>query len=124
MPSNKLPSKMLPSNELPSSNKARKGPTTAVALGYDPAKDTAPRILAAGRGELAEAMLAMAERHHVPVYEDHPLADALVKLEIGAHVPPELYRAVAEVISFLWTLERERSRSNEEAATHDSGHRG
>lgn len=87
----------------------RRGPKAAVALGYDP-KDQAPRILAAGQGELAEAMLSLAEKHQVPVFEDHPLANALVRLEIGAYVPPELYAAVAEVLAFLWQMEREQSR--------------
>lgn len=82
-------------------------------MSYDPAKENAPRIVAAGKGELAEAMLAMAERHKVPVLENHPLANALVKLEIGAYVPPELYAAVAEVLAFLWDLEREQSRARE-----------
>lgn len=94
--------------------KARKGPKAAVAMSYDPAKDTAPRIVAAGQGELAEAMLALAEKHNVPVYADHPLANALVKLEIGAYVPPELYAAVAEVLAFLWEMERAQSRTGEE----------
>jgi flagellar biosynthesis protein len=94
----------------------RRGPKAAVALGYDPQKDEAPRILAAGKGELAEAMLALAERHKVPVVADHPLANALVRLEIGAYVPPELYAAVAEVMAFLWEMERAQSRLKEEAA--------
>ncbi|MFZ5825171.1 MAG: EscU/YscU/HrcU family type III secretion system export apparatus switch protein [Bacillota bacterium] len=97
--------------------KPRRGPKAAVALGYDPASDQAPRIIAAGRGELAEALLARAEQHKVPVLEDHPLANALVRLEIGAYVPPELYAAVAEVLAFLWNLEREQARSKQEGGT-------
>lgn len=94
--------------------KPRRGPMAAVALGYDPAKDNAPRVLAAGRGELAEAMLALAEQNRVPVVGDHPLANALVKLEIGAYVPPEMYTAVAEILAFLWDQERELARRKEE----------
>lgn len=94
--------------------KPKRGPTAAVALGYDPAKDNAPRILAAGRGELAEAMLALAEKNQVPVVGGHPLANALVKLEIGAYVPPEMYTAVAEILAFLWDQERELARRKEE----------
>lgn len=95
---------------------ARKGPRAAVAMSYDPGQDAAPRIVAAGKGELAEAILALAEKHQVPVFADHPLANALVKLEIGAYVPPELYAAVAEILAFLWNLEREQSRTREEGA--------
>ncbi len=101
----------MPNQEQPKSRP--KGPRAAVALGYDPEKDTAPRIIAAGKGELADALLAMAEKHKVPIHSDHPLANALVKLEIGAYVPPELYAAVAEVLAFLWNMEREQSRLKE-----------
>lgn len=85
----------------------------AVALGYDPAKDDAPRILAAGQGELAEQLLKVARAHNVPVRADHPLAQALVKLEVGAAIPPELYAAVAEVLAFLWKLEQDKSTAGE-----------
>lgn len=84
----------------------------AVALGYDPEKDEAPKVLAAGRGELAEHLVEIARSHGVPIHEDHPLANALVKLELGAAVPPELYAAVAEVLAFLWKLEREKAKQN------------
>ncbi|MFZ5818137.1 MAG: EscU/YscU/HrcU family type III secretion system export apparatus switch protein [Bacillota bacterium] len=100
-----------------SSRKPRRGPKAAVALSYDPATDVAPKIVAAGRGELAEALLTIAQRHEVPVLEDHPLANALVRLEIGAYVPPELYNAVAEVLAFLWNLEREQARLKEGGAS-------
>lgn len=81
----------------------------AVALGYTPGKDDAPRVLAAGQGELADAMLNLARKHNIPVHADHPLASALVKLEVGAAIPPELYAAVAEVLAFLWRLEQEKA---------------
>ncbi|HWI63947.1 MAG TPA: EscU/YscU/HrcU family type III secretion system export apparatus switch protein [Symbiobacteriaceae bacterium] len=87
----------------------KKGRKAAVALGYDPKKDEAPRILAAGQGELAEAVLNLAQKHKIPVHTDHPLANALVKLEVGAAIPPELYAAVAEVLAFLWRLEQEKA---------------
>lgn len=94
--------------------KKGKGRPTAVALGYDPTKDVAPRVLAAGRGELAEAILALAEQHQVPIHTDSSLADALVRLRLGASIPPELYAAVAEVLAFLWSLEQRRERGREE----------
>jgi len=84
-----------------------------VALGYDPQKAAAPRVLASGRGELAEAILALAEQHQVPIHTDSSLADALVRLRLGASIPPELYAAVAEVLAFLWTLEHRRGREEE-----------
>jgi flagellar biosynthesis protein len=87
----------------------KRRPKAAVALGYDPAQDPAPRIVAAGQGDLAEALGRIAREHDVPIYEHHPLADALVGLRIGAVVPPELYAAVAEVMAFLWRLEHAKT---------------
>ncbi|HEY3364495.1 MAG TPA: EscU/YscU/HrcU family type III secretion system export apparatus switch protein [Symbiobacteriaceae bacterium] len=87
----------------------RKSRKAAVALGYDPASDHAPQIIAAGRGEMAEALVRIAQKYHVPVHTDHPLAEALVRLDVGEAIPPELYAAVAEVLAFLWRLEQEKS---------------
>lgn len=94
--------------------KQRKGIPAAVALGYDPQRDVAPHVLAAGRGELAEAILALAEQHGVPIHTDSGLAEALVRLRIGENIPPELYAAVAEVLAFLWTLEQREGQRREE----------
>lgn len=87
----------------------RRGRKAAVALGFDPAKDAAPRIIAAGQGDLAEALVRVAKKYQIPIHQDHPLAEALVRLDIGENIPPELYAAVAEVMAFLWRLEAERS---------------
>jgi flagellar biosynthesis protein len=80
----------------------------AVALRYDPVRDDAPRVLAAGEGKMAEALLRIAEEHRVPIHTDAALAGALIKLKVGAEIPPELYAAVAEVLAFLWRLEWEK----------------
>ncbi len=104
-------------------NPKRKGRKAAVALGYDPQTDEAPRVLAAGRGELAESLLRIARESDVPIYEDHPLAEALVRLEVGAQIPPELYSAVAEVLVFLWGLEQ-RGAPGEPPSAGDSPPKG
>lgn len=87
-----------------STSKPRKA---AVALGYDPKQDAAPKVLAAGQGEIARMIEQVAQAHGVPIHQDHPLAQALVRLEVGSQIPPELYRAVAEVLAFLYKLESE-----------------
>jgi len=81
----------------------------AVALGYQQGQDEPPKVLATGRGLIAENLVRIAEENAVPIHTDHPLANALIKLELGASVPPELYAAVAEVLAFLYRLEQERS---------------
>jgi flagellar biosynthesis protein len=91
-------------------------PRAAVALGYDPEKDPAPRVLAAGKGEIARQIEAIAREHAVPIHQDHPLAEALVRLETGSYIPPELYRAVAEVLAFLYQMEGRAASRKEDRA--------
>jgi flagellar biosynthesis protein len=73
----------------------------AVALQYDKADVPVPRVVAQGRGETGEAILALAREHGVPIEENAPLAEALAQLELGEDIPEALYRAVAEVLVFI-----------------------
>jgi flagellar biosynthesis protein len=80
-------------------------PQTAIALRYDPEHgDTAPRVLASGKGASAEQILRLAQEHDIPLRRDPALASALSPLSLGASVPPELFRAVAEVLAFVYKL--------------------
>ena len=74
-------------------------PKIAVALEYTPGEQ-APKILATGRGYIAESIIEKAGEADVPVYADSKLADTLSKLEIG-EIPPELYTVVAEILVFV-----------------------
>ena len=76
----------------------------AVALKYDGQKDVAPRVMAKGRGDIAEKIIAVAKEHDVPLYEDPNLVQVLEALELETEIPPELYRAVAEVLAFIYRL--------------------
>jgi flagellar biosynthesis protein len=76
----------------------------AVALGYDPDKDGAPRVLAAGRGLLAEQIISIAGQQGIPIREDTLLAAALAQVELDAEIPPELYALVAEVLAYVYRL--------------------
>jgi flagellar biosynthesis protein len=76
----------------------------AVALKYDGKKDKAPRVVAKGRGAIAEKIIDIAKEHHVPLYEDKNLIQILEALDLETEVPPELYRAVAEVLAFIYRL--------------------
>lgn len=80
----------------------------AAALRYDPARDGAPRVVAAGEKLIAEAIIHRAQQYGVPIYEDPDLAAALVKLQVGTEIPPNLYRAVAHVLVFVHGLNEER----------------
>jgi flagellar biosynthesis protein len=76
----------------------------AVALQYDGKKNTAPRVIAKGRGEMAEKIIEIAGDHNVPLYKDKNLVHILEALELETEIPPELYRAVAEVLAFIYRL--------------------
>ncbi|MCB1478093.1 MAG: EscU/YscU/HrcU family type III secretion system export apparatus switch protein [Rhodobiaceae bacterium] len=73
----------------------------AVALGYDHGTGEAPRVLAKGRGAVAERIIESAQEHGVHVEENPILAEALSQVELDDKIPEDLYRAVAEVISFV-----------------------
>ena len=79
----------------------------AVALKYRADKDRAPRITAKGRGHLAEKIVAVAKANDIPLHQDQNLVELLDALEIDTQIPPELYRAVAEVLAFIYRLNRE-----------------
>jgi flagellar biosynthesis protein len=76
----------------------------AVALKYDGKKDKAPRVVARGRGAIAEKIMAVARDNDVPLHEDKNLVQILEALELETEIPPELYRAVAEVLAFIYRL--------------------
>lgn len=80
-------------------------PKTAIALRYDPhSGDSAPRIVATGKGETAARILQLAAGHNIPLRQDPALAEALSALDLGASIPPELFRAVAEVLAFVYKM--------------------
>ena len=79
---------------------------TAIALEYDPYVDDAPKVLATGKGLVAEKIIEEAKKSDVPVHKDSKLAGTLSKLEIGDMIPPELYEAVAEVLVFVDAMEK------------------
>ena len=76
----------------------------AIALKYDQEKSNAPKLIAKGRGEMAEKIIEIAKTHHLPLYEDENLVSILEALEVESEIPPELYRAVAEVLAFIYRL--------------------
>ena len=76
----------------------------AATLKYIPEKHSAPKVTAAGRGEIAKKILEVARMHDIPIHEDPDLAVALSKLDIGQEIPPALYRVVAEILAFIYRM--------------------
>ena len=85
---------------------------TAVALEYNPSEE-APKIIASGKGFLAERIIDKAKESDVPIHKDNRLAQSLYKLEIGDYIPKELYQVVAEVLLFVDRLDRIKAKESE-----------
>ena len=79
-----------------------KTPRQAIALTYD--GQQAPTLSAKGDDELAEAILAIAREHEVPIYENAELVRLLARMELGDRIPEALYLTIAEIIAFAWQL--------------------
>lgn len=84
---------------------------TAIALEYNPDEE-APKVIATGKGVLADKIIEKAKESSVPVHEDSKLAATLSKLEIGDMIPPSLYEAVAEILVFVDAMEKIRKKGS------------
>jgi flagellar biosynthesis protein len=82
---------------------------TAIALGYNP-DDPAPKIIATGKGYLADKILLAADQNKIPVHKDDRLAATLSKLDLGDYIPPELYDIVSEILLFVDNMDRIKSK--------------
>ena len=80
----------------------------AVALRYDSTNEGAPRVVAKGKNEVADRIISLAKQHGVALWEDRDLVQMLGLLELGAEIPPRLYRALAEILAHLYRLEAQR----------------
>ena len=78
----------------------------AVALKYDKEKDNAPKVVAKGKDYMAERIIHIAKENGVPIYPDRDLVQVLEALDLDFEIPAELYRAVAEVLIFVYDLNR------------------
>ena len=76
----------------------------AVALKFDQAKSMTPRVVAKGKGHIAEQIMQVARKNDVPFHEDPNLANVLEAMELESEIPAELYRAIAEVLVFIYRL--------------------
>lgn len=98
--------------EIPNATAVVVNPTHyAVAIRYELESMAAPKVLAKGKNYLARRIRQIAADHQVPVIENAPLAQALYKsAEVGQEIPPHLYRAVAEVLAYIFRLMHPRTK--------------
>lgn len=86
----------------------------AVALAYL-AGDAAPRVVAKGRGLIAEEIIKRAKDHGVFVHQSKELVALLMQVDLDQHIPPALYRAVAELLAWLYYVESARQSGDAQA---------
>lgn len=82
----------------------------AVALKYSPKEDRAPKVTAKGRGFIADKILELAKKHNIPIKEDPDLVQVLAKLDIDKEIPPSVYKVVAEILSFVYSVSKKYKR--------------
>ena len=78
---------------------------SAIALAYQ-AGSAAPKVVAKGRGLIAQAIIERAKEHGVFVHESEDLLSLLMQVELDENIPPQLYQAVAELLAWIYRLER------------------
>lgn len=79
-------------------------PKKAAALKYETGVDRAPHLVASGSGWLAEKIIETARAHNIPLKEDPPLVEILSTLDLYQEIPPDLYKAVAEILVFIYKM--------------------
>ncbi|WP_078413308.1 EscU/YscU/HrcU family type III secretion system export apparatus switch protein [Priestia abyssalis] len=79
----------------------------AVALSYESSTDDAPKVLAKGKGFVADQIIEKARDHQIPIQEDASLVELLGQLAINEKIPEELYQAVAEIFAFVYRLDQQ-----------------
>lgn len=92
------------------------GEKQAVALSYKKGENVAPKIVAKGRGYLAESILQAAQAASVPVYKNKTLATMLMALELDREIPPALYSAVAEVLAYVYRMDQKEKKKQSPSA--------
>lgn len=75
---------------------------SAIAINYDKEKDIAPKIVAKGKGVIAEKIIDIAKQNNIPLYEDLDLIEVLSKVDVGQEIPPQLYKLIAEVLIYIY----------------------
>ena len=79
----------------------------AVALGYDEKKDNAPKVLASGKGLIAEKIIEIAKQNGIRIHNDANLAKILSIVELNSYIPYEVYSVVADILSYIYNKDEE-----------------
>lgn len=88
----------------------KKSRKSASVLKYEENQDISPKLIAKGKGIVADHILKEAEKHEIPIRKDPSLTELLSQLEINQSIPEELYQAVAEVFAFIYKVDHKTSK--------------
>lgn len=80
----------------------------AVALRYDQETSDAPKVVAKGKGFVAENIIQAAQQNQIPIYQNKTLASMLMAVDLDREIPPDLYKAVAEVLAYVYRLDQKK----------------
>ena len=86
--------------------KSKEKKQRAVALKYESKSDNAPKVIAKGEGKVAEKIIDIAKKHNIFIHDDPDLIEALSQLDIHEEIPTELYAVVAELLAFIYALNK------------------
>jgi len=78
----------------------------AVALAYRPESDNAPKVVASGKGRVAQRIIELAKEHGIYIHDDPDMVEALSQLDLNAEIPTDLYIVVSELLAFVYGLNR------------------
>ena len=101
--------KLSEGNKIRNLKSAIRNPRKAVALKYKPGQDNAPQVTAKGTGLVAEKIIDIARKQGIPVKDDPDLVEVLSRLDLEEEIPPELYLIVAELLAFVYNLNRKKA---------------
>jgi flagellar biosynthesis protein len=87
--------------------------TKAVALKYKAYEENAPKVIAKGKGMLAEKIIEKAKKYDIPLFQNEALASMLLDVDVGEEIPPQMYKAVVDVFIWLYKLEEKAQLSKD-----------
>ncbi len=85
----------------------------AAALKYDVETDNAPKVIAKGKQETANNIIKIAKENNIPIKKDEDLVELLSQLEIDKEIPGSMYKAVAEIFSFIYDMTNRKDEIDE-----------
>ncbi len=84
----------------------------AVALKYDQSINSAPKVTALGKGDIAKNIIKIAQDNDIPIKKDEDLVELLSHIDIDKEIPPSMYKAVAEIFTFIYRMTKKEPLNN------------